>query len=349
MKFEIIATGDPHLAMGVQTPIGRHPETFGKEQEDKLDFIGTYAVENKVSALVFPGDVLNYKNPSLYTAASINRIMSHLSILNARVPIHSLAGNHDLKMSSRQMKPDSVYNIFTQGKALTDIHNKTLTLATDEKGVKVTLSGLDYNSDTEDFLRELTELDATLSPNDINIITVHEHLVPVGESLPFCHFINYDRFLEFSNFNVVISGHLHKGFPTVQLGEAIDLEDDDLDSESTRPRKKITFVNPWSLTRLSRDNYAVNDEHKPELVHLTIDTSTREIGFKHVEIPHLPFEDAFIKQSLCSAESRNLDISEFVSSLRDFSGGVDSETTIKSAPEQIKERIHHYMDLANVN
>lgn len=341
MKYDLIAIGDPHLCMGVQTPAGRHPETFTDEQQAKLKFIGQYAQDNQVSSLVAPGDILNYKNPSLYTAKSINTLMGALSDLNKAVKTYSISGNHDLKMSSRQMKPESVYNIFTQGQVIEDVNHRTVPLTTGKK--IVTLSGVDYNPDHEDFWQELHNLDKSLSPENVNILVIHEHLVPQGHEVPFCHFLTYDQFLEFKNFDVVIAGHLHKGYPTEQVGGAVDIDSDD-----DEVGKKITFVNPWALTRLARDYYAVNDEHKPELVHLTIDPDTKEIEFKHVEIPHKSFDEAFIKADLSSAESRNLDITEFVSSLEGFEGGADvEEETASAAPEQIKERIQYYMEQAD--
>ncbi len=343
--FKLISTGDPHLAMGVQTPIGRHPETFSDEQHAKLRFIGSYAKENGIGALVMPGDILNYKNPSLYTAKSINQIMGALCELKECVPVYSISGNHDLKMSSRQMKPESVYSIFTKGNVLQDVSASTVVLASFGEGKpKVTLSGVDYNSDHDEFWQELTDLNARLDPKDMNVVVLHEHLVPPGDELPFCHFLTYDKFLEFRNFNVIIAGHLHKGYKTMTLGEAVDI---DADEEDEAPRHKITFVNPWSLTRLARDNYAVNDLHKPEIVEVTFNVDDKSIDFQHIEIPHRKFEEAFIKESLCSAESRNLDISEFVSSLNLFDTKDTGAEATALAPESIKDRIYHYMELAN--
>lgn len=329
-----VASGDPHLCIDVQCPAGRHPETFYDEQRGKLKFIRDYCRDNSIPFYLIPGDLLNYKNPSVYTSTAINSLMAELVAMKEVVTLATISGNHDLKMSSREMKAKSVYNIFAEPGVITDVNHKTIML-----GEGVTLTGIDYNHSKESLLNEVRLLNDRLNPKDINVVMLHEHLLPGDESLPFGQHINYSEFLGFKNINVIVSGHLHKGYPTETVG-SFDIDNDE-------EGHSITFVNPWSLTRVARDHYALGDSHKPEIVHLTVDTETREITFKHVTVPHKSFDEAFVKQSLVSEEKQELDISEFVSGLADFEQEDRvSVLDMKSRSQEVRNRIEHYTTLA---
>ena len=330
---DIIFTGDPHLAIGVSIPAGRHAETFYDEQRAKLNFIKQYGIDNKVKYLGFPGDILNYKNPSLYTASSINSLMKELKSLNEQYTVFSISGNHDLKFSSRNMKSESVYNIFTQGSVLSDIHGKTIYINT-----SVSLSGIDYNANKEEFMAEVKLLNDSLNPEDVNILMIHEHLLPDGESIPFGHFYNYSAFAEFKNIKVIVSGHLHKGFETQEVS------DYDVD-EMTETYRQV-FINPWSLCRLSRDNYALDASHTPELVHLSI-TDKGEISYKHVIIPHKTPEEAFVKDALVDESQQAIDISEFVSQLNNVESSESEVLSTEDKSEKVKEKIEYYLEEAS--
>lgn len=335
MPTDLAFTGDPHLAIDVQVPAGRHQETFFDEQRAKLSFIADYARVQELDALVSPGDILNYKNPSLYTAKSINSLLVELNMLNDAVPFFSISGNHDLKMSSRQMKPTSVYNIFTQASVIKDLHGQTFQISKN-----VTLSGIDFNPSPTDLMGEIQTLNDKLDPKMVNILVIHEHLLPDGEELPFCHHLNYSEFLQFTNINVIHSGHLHKGYPT-QTVSIVDIDDED-----DTAGHEITFINPWSLCRLSRDNYAMSDEHKPEIIHLTV-SDEGEVSFKHIEVPHKSFDKAFVMSELNSVESRNLDIGDFVDSLQGFQKSEEFEIPEGTDMKQIvRDKIDYYMELS---
>lgn len=340
-KVEFITTGDPHLCIDVQCPAGRHPETFYDEQRAKLKFLRDYCKEHSIPYYVCAGDLLNYKNPSVYTPNSIISLVHEMKELGTDLEILSISGNHDLKMSSREMKAKSVYNIFAKSGLVTDIHGQTRHLYSGTGGKEdpsVTISGIDYNHSKEDLLREISELNQKLNKLDTNILVIHEHLLPNDETLPFSQHINYGEFLQFDNLSIVCSGHLHKGFPTETLS-SINIEDDNAEAST-----EITFVNPWSLTRVARDNYAMNDEHTPELVHVTIEDG--KVSYKHVIIPHKDFDSAFFKESLNNLEHQKLDISEFVSSLGTFEEEETQSLVVIDKSAAVKEKIEYYMELA---
>lgn len=330
-QFDFVTTGDPHLCIDVQCPAGRHPETFYDEQRKKLAFIKDYCVRNKINHYLIAGDLLNYKSPSAYTPASINSLMHELASLKEQMELISISGNHDLKMSSREMKPTSVYNIFARAGVLHDVNHKTVEVA---KGV--TVSGIDFNPDPQDLMREVSELNESLSPKDYNIVLLHEHLLPDGETLPFGKFISYMDFMDFQNIKLIVAGHLHKGYPTETLNSF------DLEAEEDH---ELTIVNPWSMTRLARDHYALDGTHKPELVHVRITDGKLDFA-KHIDLPAQPFDVAFIKDNLVSEEKREMDISAFVTSLSEFGDTKDTDLDMTEYSDAVKEKIKHYLELA---
>ncbi len=334
--FRLITTGDPHLCIGVATPAGRNPDTFYDEQRSKLAFIKKYCVDNNIRDYAIAGDLLNYKTPSSYDTSSYNALTKELNLLTEQLNLWSISGNHDLKMSSREMKEQSVYHVFVKARLLKDVANKTEVLYQDQN--YVTLSGIDFNPSKSDLLREIEELNKNLSSEHFNILMIHEHLLPTGESLPFGQHINYDDFLQFKNINLIISGHLHKGYETRQLS-SVDVDGDG--SEHT-----ITFVNPWSLTRVARDHYALSDSHKPELVDIKIDEKTKEVTWEHVEIPHKSFDKAFIKETLISEEAHQLDISNFVNQINSFESSETDILNPKDKSDKVKEKIKYYTEMA---
>ena len=327
--LKLAMIGDPHLAINVSVPAGRHPETFYQEQRDKLAFIKQFCKDNNIQGLVLPGDIFNYKTPTLYTAVAINSLMKELADLRSVVPLYSISGNHDIKFSSRDLKDESVYNIFVRGSVLEDIHNKTIFLADN-----VTISGLDYTPNKEQLMQEIADLNNRLIPENINILVVHEHLLPDGESIPFGSYFNYKEFLKFTNIQVIMAGHLHKGFPTMTILRQ---------EQEARP---MVFVNPWSLTRLSRDNYALDASHKPEIVTLTINTETGFIEYQHTIIPHKSPDEAFITDSLVDESEQNLDISEFVSQLTTMDTSAEADFDLSEKSEKVKEKIQYYIELS---
>lgn len=342
-KLEFVVVGDMHICADIQCPSGRKKETFYEEQKGKLQFINDYCKAQGIKDIITTGDILNYKNPSLYTANGINALIRTFGILSDECRVYTVAGNHDLKASSREMKSGSVYNILSKVGVFEDLHGRVFNISDiveleDNQGQianlthALRLSGIDFTPDKELLHSELAELNKVFEgDNTTNIAVVHEHLLPEGETLPFGDFISYNEFKQYQNIDILIAGHLHKGVPTQTL---------------EREGKPLVVINPWALTRLARDNYALDGSHKPEIVHVTVDQGV--ITYKHVEIPHKPFKEAFNLTDLKEEVKGALDISEFVSTLTTFT--TEAETLdIGDVKEEIKSRIIQYLEQAEVD
>lgn len=327
MSFKSVIVKDPHLCIGVGIPAGRQ-ETFFVEQQAKLDFINQYIKDNAIQALWTTGDNFNYKNMAKYSVNTLNILQEstmNVTLLDngEHIDWDTIAGNHDLPRSSVQMKPYSVFGLMKKAGIFHDLAEAPKTYG------NVTIYGLDYNYSKEDLIEEIYAI--KVDPNQVNILMVHEHLVPENQPIPFGHFISYEDLTSYAKqFDVIIGGHLHKGIPT----QTLTVED-----------HSITFINPWCLTRLARDNYALDGTHTPELVELTVEDDGT-ISTKHVIIPHRTFDEgAFRISELKPTSDNDLDITEFVDSITDFeiaSGTMD----MSSLDQKVQDRIKEYLETA---
>ena len=120
-------------------------------------------------------------------------------------------------------------------------------------------------------------------------IVVHEHLVPDTKDMFLSSYLLYDFFTEL-NFDIVVGGHLHKGYPTKVIDD-------------------ITFINPWSFTRLVRDHYSVDDKHKPCFSYVEIDNQ-QILETKTIAVKYRTYESAFT-ETIVSETNIMGDISAF--------------------------------------
>ena len=133
-----------------------------------------------------------------------------------------------------------------------------------------------------------------------------------------------------SNFKVILAGHLHKGYPVYENKETGQV-----------------IINPWSFNRLARDYYAVNGEHIPEIVEVTViyDDIKKTQFVKHNTIPLQvePFDKTFIKQQLNIERDYHKSITEFVSKIDEFK---QLDNSYEKIPAKIKDKINYYLEMA---
>ncbi|NCB03577.1 MAG: hypothetical protein EOM67_15705, partial [Spirochaetia bacterium] len=306
---------DPHLRIGLGNPIGRK-ETFQQEIKSKLAFILGYACTNGITNIIFTGDVLDIKAPSKYDYPAIRALKDELEIFRANgIKLWTILGNHDLPMASRDMYSISVIHDFVRDGYLRLLGSKPLKL--DDAYVY----GINYVADQSIFEKELAEIDAIeLNDGIKKLVVLHEHIIPDDAYEGHVHFYKYSQMCSgYKNINGFICGHLHRGFPTQMY-------------------KKRLFVNPWSLTRLARNYYVLNDEHVPTMVHVKSDLS-----FEDIPIPCVSFEEGFNEQEFEKAVELDLDLAGFANTITAFV--TDGETSLESLnlPEQVKEKVEHYI------
>ena len=331
-----LVIGDMHLRFGFEQPIGR-TENFFNEIYGKIEQIIKICRNKNIYNVLTAGDIFDIKTPTKYGFTSIRENKKILKMFkDANIRMITISGNHDLPFSSKDMKEKSIYDFFCDIDLIYDVSNNTLpeniSMKTAEIG-NISVTGLDYRNPEKKIFDDLEILNEKLSKlkkeGMTNVVMLHQHFVPPSDNLDFVDFFKYFELQKFSNIDIFVLGHLHKGYKTEYL------EDDN--------GHKQYYCNGWSLTRLAREYYAVNDLHKPQVI--AIDVNKDGISFEDIYLDIVPFDEAFIKKDMENEKTINIEISKFVSSLKGFTGEVqDIDISKLEFSENIKSRINGYLD-----
>lgn len=310
--MKILAIKDPHLRFKFQKPAGRK-DTFEDEIESKVSQIIKIIKENKVSSVVFTGDVFDIKSPSKYGIEQVSANISVLKRISSKCPIYSIAGNHDLPFSSYEYKDKSLYQFSVDQGLINDITEPV-------KLEKYTLYGVDYRQDKSFIFDKIKTMDSSYKNL---ILVIHEHLVPdEKDRIPFGDCFTYEEITRgLKNHKIIIAGHLHKGY-------------------KTETKNGIIIVNNWNLTRLSRDYYSVNGLHTPEVELIDLDSLTTET----IKLECRDFEESFIIEDLNKDKETKINIQEFIKKVSEIDG--DSGIDLSNLDENIRERIQYYIEKA---
>lgn len=311
---------DAHFRFGHTKPLGRK-ETFEQEIIAKWEYIVNYAVSNGIQNIVFTGDILDIKAPSAYNLINISKLKKELNkAIDKGITLYSILGNHDLPLASRDLYPTSMFASLVEDGYLHRLGSDPIQIEDNY------VFGVDYTSDQELFRAEVQYINDFDIGSTKKICVIHEHCIPDDEYEGHVNFFKYkDLVKAYPNINIWVCGHLHRGFPT----QAVKYK-----------TNQATFVNPWSLTRLARNYYALNNEHTPMFVHYHIDK------FKDIIIPHSNFEEGFIEQELEKALSLELDLSSFTSTLEGFLKSGELDLNELNLNEQLKAKVEHYLNAA---
>ena len=315
---------DPHFRFGFDKPRGR-TETFHTDILDKLKQIVELGKEHKTTNLIITGDVFDIKAKSLYTLDIIKENFTAIQLLKRQFKnIYTIAGNHDLPYASLQEKPHSFYQFCIDNQLFHDIASNPTTID------NTYLYGIDYQGDWNKTLAILNHHDT--KDNNPKVVVIHEYLVPVGESLNMeTH--SYKELEHLKNHTAIITGHLHKGYPT--------------DTSKTP-----IIVNQWNMTRLAR-GYMTQEHHTPEVTLIDIDLF--ETTITHIPLKVKDYHSCFMVDD--NEKEKTLDNALYSFTQRVLESGFSQvldfdENAFKSKFEanfdtdKIKEKIHYYLELA---
>ena len=318
MTKTYITIKDPHFRFGLNRPIGRD-ESFETDIISKIDEIITIAQHVDCYDVICTGDLFDIKAPSLY---DLKVLKANETVLNkfkaAGITLHSIAGNHDLPSSSIDRKHDSVYQYFAQHNIINDIEAHK----TEE------LCGYDYRTTT-------TELLDHLSTDELStIVVVHEHVFPDDVTVPagFDNHITYTQLIttlkrnKRSKCKVVVCGHLHKGYPLQEIDG-------------------ILIINQWNLTRLARTEYALNNDHKPEIVIFEIDNGQLTDYTTHTLHSRSP-EQCFVQKEIERNLQLDVNIKSFISQVTSFNNETNITEQLNITDNKVKELVQHYIERA---
>ena len=314
---ELLFVKDLHLRPNnVKQPVGR-TELYYDQIKNKLEQINSYAFEHGIKYLLCAGDIFDIKARSRYTFDGLMYLDSLITKTLKDVHLVTIAGNHDMPSSARIQLESSVYAYFARNGRFVDVSNKPLDLP----GV-VSIYGVPYNPDINSLRQELEVINSQMDALVINILMVHEHLLPRAENI-YASFLTYDEILSLvPNARVICAGHLHKGFPAFRMN-------------------KRYILNPWSFNRLARDHYVLDQTHIPEFCHITINNF--EVDVKTIPLKVQPFDVTFIQEQLHIERAYQDSISDFITKIEDFRG---IDEALENTPAEIRDKIGHYLDLA---
>jgi len=275
---------DPHLMFGftnnIRKPINGKSSGWTDSIIKKLNFIKDTMLENGVNILIFSGDVFDSSdssevktNSNNLKTWSFNKYLKNKNILidifiNSGIEIYSVQGNHDMFNGRAELKGTVFGDIVDQG-VINLLTTNPLTFKT--KVGLINIIGLDYSHTKEDQTKKFIEIKKDTS---INMVVSHTNISPNEDQL--VDFTYQELSTNFRNIDVHLCGHYHIGYPSTIVNN-------------------ITFINPWNMTRVTREYQVKMDHHKPEMVLLDLDEYSNDNlnWVTHIELPHLPFEQAF--------------------------------------------------------
>ncbi len=238
-----------------------------KAIDDKLQQIIDYMNINNITDLFTAGDIFDKT-----TDWSFKQFQANIERLrwfkDAGIKIHSNLGNHDMA-SGREHVDGTVFKAAVDLDLINYIGTGMEPVVFEVGGSEVLLFGIDYHSDTSKVLLELKEVSEY--PRGIQsskICLTHANITTEKEivtDLSYNQISNYD-------IDTLCCGHWHL---CPKEGAVLELN-------------KTHFLNPWNLSRVTREYHTKLDEHKPEFIHSTI-------TFDEDGPPVYNFEEVFLE------------------------------------------------------
>jgi len=277
-SFEYIFVKDMHLMFKFRNNIRKHG--WEKDIDYKLKQIIDYMVVNNIKYLFTAGDIFEKTKDWSFKQFQAN--MDRLKLFKkAGITLFSNLGNHDMT-NGRESVEDTVFQAAVELGLVTHVGSdmapyKFLT----QKDKEVLLFGIDYH---QSLTRVLDELDVVSNYKrqtesaSVKLLLIHSNIT--DKNIQLTDF-SYEQLSQF-DIDIINCGHYH----LVPEGGAIQ------EVGGTH------FLNPWNLTRVSRD-YAVKlDEHRPEFIHARIN---------FVPDPVFDFQEIFLETKKFS-EAFNIDL-----------------------------------------
>jgi len=273
--FNSIVIKDPHFKFGFRVP---YRYDFKGDVLHKLKQIQNYAENNNVDYLVIPGDIFDESYEDKWTFSHYFENVKYLEpFLNTFKEVLTIPGNHDyfngfespIKVNeSGEIEKTTIYGEFVRQNMMKDLSYPKHEIIND-----VLITGIPYSSDLDKVRETLKKIDSELAKNNFkaSIVMLHQNVTPRG--VKNITEFTYSELSKYQNISVFCLGHYHIGYDTTKVNDSI-------------------FINPWNLTRVSR-NYEVKiDKHIPTFTHLVIhDDGTVE--YKDIQLDIKSFDEAF--------------------------------------------------------
>ncbi len=271
-SFDYLMIKDPHFMFGFRSNIRK--AKWENAIDDKLKQIIDYAKEHNIKNIFFTGDVFEKSKRVEWSFKQFQENKHRLEMFKtAGLDIYSNLGNHDM-MDGRETVEDTVFGEMVDLGLINYVGSSMPPVVFDLNGKKIGLFGIDHHQSDEKVLDELERV--SVYPGlDYKICSTHSNITSNKEIMTDFTY----KHLSIFNIDVINCGHWHLQPPEGAIQEL----------------NGTTFLNPWNLTRVSREYHTKMDEHIPSFIHAKIIFVGDEAQATFTEIPLkvLPFSEAF--------------------------------------------------------
>lgn len=274
--MKLLIFNDPHIR--AINPINR-TDNFFSTIKSKLSDIVTIAKQEKVSALLCTGDLFDNPTPSPRIVSEVFDIL-----LSAKLPIHTIAGNHDIFGHNPDTLNRTILGLCSHYNIVNLINSSPLKLSSE-----VSVSGTSYYHGIEN------------DPQAFQIkkeTKYHIHLVhAMVTSKPFKfsnHILTKDIKTEA---DVIAVGHQHFGFMPHKINDTY-------------------IINPGAVARLSAIPDNLYRTPQIAIVEFVENIEEKEINIEYLELASSPLgKDVFDFKKIDELKARTAQIDKFIASL----------------------------------
>jgi predicted phosphodiesterase len=273
-SFEYILIKDPHFMFGFRNNIRKHG--WERDIDYKIDQIINYARDNNITNLFFTGDIFEKSRKKDWSLNQFQQNKKRLiKFYDAGIKVFSNAGNHDY-FDGRESVEGTAFGEMVELGLITHVgHDQVPHRFVTEGGNEVLLFGIDYHQSLTEVLDGIQMVSAYQKQDAaIKLLLLHSNVT--DKNIQLTDF-TYQQLSEY-DIDVINCGHWH----LVPENGAV------------QQLNNTWFLNPWNLTRVSRD-YAVKlDEHRPEFIHAKINFVPEPVfDFKEIYLETRKFSEAF--------------------------------------------------------
>ena len=245
--------------------------------EEKLREVAAQAREYHVDAVIHGGDLFDRPDVSVQTVARFATLLADFP-----VPIYVVAGNHDIFAHNPKTLPRTMLGLLSALHVIHLIPEEGMLLENDCK-VQLTAAPFRYDIDRGERIAYCPQRN-TLA--DWHIHVVHGMLLPKPFIADISHTVIAD--LPKIEADVVLSGHYHNGYDTIES-------------------KGTLFVNPGSLLRTS--NSKIDMLRTPQTVLLSL---SKEMTLTHLPLRCAkPGEEVLSRAAITEIEMRQENLEQF--------------------------------------
>lgn len=257
-----IVIKDPHFKFGFRVA---HRYSFEQDIEDKLQQILEYKDEHLVDSLIIPGDIFDESYENKWTFSHYARNIQILEPFFKKFKnVYTIPGNHDYfngfeseikRGDNNIIEKTTMYGEFVRQGIFTNVSFPNVVHVDN-----VVITGVKYSSDLNKISSQLQKINDQYQDKFV-IVMLHQNVTPKPVK-NITEFSYNGLASKYHNINVFCLGHYHIGYKTQKINNTL-------------------FINPWNLTRVTRDYEVKIDKHVPSFTHITIDDN---LNVQHTDV-----------------------------------------------------------------